>query len=94
MVVVTNQAWVAGQVREDTDGILAVEVLTGRQIDALLSYDELCQFSMRICFVSLTRPYANHLWRMVSINRLTLDDLVCLAIYRIRGWAGEEVARA
>ena len=94
VVVVTNQAWVAGQVHEDTDGILAVEVLTSRQIDALLSYDELCQFSMRICFVSLTRPYANHLWRMVSINRLTLDDLVCLAIYRIRGWAGEEVARA
>jgi len=94
VVVVTDQVWVAGQIREDTDGILGVEVLTGREIDALLSFYELNRFSPRICFVSLTRPYANHLWRMVGINGLTLDDLVCLSMYRIRGWVGEGVARA
>jgi hypothetical protein len=94
VVVVTDQVWLAGQIGEDIAGILAVEVLTGREIDALLSYYELCQFSARICFVSLTRPYANHLWRMVGINGLTLDDLVCLSMYRIRGWAGKGVARA
>ncbi|HTU30636.1 MAG TPA: hypothetical protein VMF07_14725 [Solirubrobacteraceae bacterium] len=94
VVVVTDQARVAEQIREDSDGILAVEVFTQRQIDALLSYYEMCQFSVRIFFVSLTRPYSNHLWRMAGIDRLTLDDLVCLAMYRIRGWAGGEVARA
>jgi len=93
VVVVTDQVWVAGQIGEDTDGILAVEVLADREIDALLSYYELCQFSARIFFVSLTRPYANHLWRMAGVNGLTLDDLVCLSMYRIRGWAGEGVAR-
>lgn len=94
VVVVTDQVWVAGQIGEDTDGILGVEVLTDREIDALLSYYELCRFSARIFFVSLTRPYANHLWRMAGVNGLTLDDLVCLSMYCIRGWAGEEVARA
>lgn len=93
VVVVTDQAWVAGRIGEDTDGILAVQILTDRESDALLSYYELCQFSPRIFFVSLTRPYANHLWRMAGVNGLTLDDLVCLSMYRIRGWAGEEVAR-
>jgi hypothetical protein len=94
VVVVTDQDWVIGQIGEDTDGILAVEVLTDREIEALLSYYELCQFSARVFFVSLTRPYSNHLWRMTGINGVTLDDLVCLSIYRIRGWTGQEVARA
>jgi hypothetical protein len=94
VVIVTDQARIVEQIGDDTQGILAVEVLTSRQIDALLSYYELCQFSVRVFFVSLTRPYPNHLWRMAGVNGLTHDDLVCLSMYRIRGWTGEEVARA
>jgi hypothetical protein len=94
VVIVTDQPSVVDRIGTGGEGILAVEVLTERQIDALLSFHELYQFSARIFFVSLTRPYSNQLWRMNGTNGLTLDDLVCLSMYRIRGWAGEAVAGA
>lgn len=94
VVVVTDQEWVAEQAGRQTDGVLAVEVLPNRDIERLLSFYELYQFTPRLFFVSLTRPYGNRLWQMVDVNGLTLDDLVCLSMYRIRGWAGQGVACA
>jgi hypothetical protein len=93
-VVITDQEWVAEQAGEQVDGVLAVEVLGSRAIEHLLSFYELYQFTPRLFFVSLTRPYGNRLWQMVGVNGLTLDDLVCLSMYRIRGWAGAGVTCA
>jgi len=89
IVVVTDQEWVAEQAGRQTDGVLAVEVLANREIEHLLSFYELYQFTPRLLFVSLARPYGNRLWQMVGVNGLTFDDLVCLSMYRIRGWAGQ-----
>lgn len=94
VVVVTDQEWVAEQAGEQADGVLAVEVLGSREIEHLLSFYELYQFTPRLFFVSLTRPYGNRLWQMVGVNGLTLDDLVCLSMYRIRGWVGPGVTCA
>ena len=94
VVVITDQEWVAEQARGETTGVLAVEVLQNREVEALLSFYELYQFTPRLFFVSLTRPYGNRLWQMVGVNGLTLDDLVCLSMYRIRGWAGQGVTCA
>ena len=94
VVVVTDQESVAEQAGRQTDGILAVEVLAHRDIEHLLSFYELYQFTPRLFFVSLTRPYGNRLWQMVGVNGLTLDDLVCLSMYRIRGWSGQGVSCA
>jgi hypothetical protein len=94
VVVVTDQEWVADQAGKETDGVLAVEVLANRDIEFLLSFYELYQFTPRLFFVSLTRPYGNRLWQMVDVNGLTLEDLVCLSMYRIRGWAGRGVTCA
>jgi len=94
VVVVTDQESVAEQAGNEIDGVLAVEVLPNREIEFLLSFYELYQFTPRLFFVSLTRPYGNRLWQMVGVNGLTLDDLVCLSMYRIRGWAGQGVACA
>jgi hypothetical protein len=91
VVVVTDQAWVAEQAGNEIDGVLAVEVLSSRDIEFLLSFYELYQFTPRLFFVSLTRPYGNRLRQMVGVNGLTLGDLVCLSMYRIRGWAGQGV---
>ena len=91
VVVVTDQEWVAEQASEEADGVLAVEVLADREVECLLSFYELYQFTPRLFFVSLTRPYGNRLWQMMGVNGLTLDDLVCLSMYRIRGWAGQGV---
>jgi hypothetical protein len=92
VVVVTDHESVAEQAGRQTDGILAVEVLGHRDIEHLLSFYELYQFTPRLFFVSLTRPYGNRLWQMVGVNGLTLADLVCLSMYRIRGWAGQGVS--
>jgi len=94
VVVVTDQESVAELAGRQADGILAVEVLADRDIEHLLSFYELYQFTPRLFFVSLTRPYGNRLWQMVGVNGLTLADLVCLSMYRIRGWAGQGVSCA
>lgn len=94
VVVATDQQWVVERAAEDPDGILAVEVLANRDVESLLSFYELYQFTPRLFFVSLARPYGNRLWQMVGVNGLTLDDLVCLSMYRIRGWAGQGVTCA
>ncbi|HTX12011.1 MAG TPA: hypothetical protein VME22_25545 [Solirubrobacteraceae bacterium] len=94
VVVVTDQAWVAERAGKETDGVLAVEIVGDREIEHLLSFYELYQFTPRLFFVSLTRPTENRLWRMVDVNGLTLDDLVCLSMYRIRGWGGHGVSCA
>ncbi len=94
VVVVTDQESVAEQAGRQTEGILAVEVLAHRDIEHLLSFYELYQFTPRLFFVSLTRPYGNRLWQMVGVNGLTLADLVCLSMYRIRGWSGQGVSCA
>ena len=94
VVIVTDQESVARQVGTATDGVLAVEVLANREIEFLLGFYELYQFTPRIFFVSLTRPYGNRLSQMVGVNGVTLDDLVCLSMYRIRGWAGQGVSCA
>lgn len=93
VIVVTDQAWVAERAARETDGILAVEVLPEREIEFLISFYELYQFTPRLFFVSLTRPSENRLSKIVGVRGLTLDDLVCLSMYRIRGWSGEGVAR-
>ncbi len=94
VVVVTDQEWVAEHGGKETDGVLAIVSLASREIDFLISFYELYQFTPRVFFVSLTRPYGNRLGRMVDVNGLTLDDLVCLSMYRIRGWAGGGLTRA
>lgn len=93
VVVVTDQAWVAEQASKETDGILGVEVLPELEIECLISFYELYQFTPRLFFVSLTRPSENRLWKMVGVRGLTLDDLVCLSMYRIRGWSAEGLTR-
>jgi hypothetical protein len=94
VVVVTDQESVAEQAGDQANGVVAVEVLGSREIEHLLSFYELYQFTPRLFFVSLTRPYGNRLSQMVGVNGLTLDDLVCLSMYRIRGWADPGVSCA
>lgn len=94
VVVVTDQEWVAERAGKRTDGILAVEFLAERDIEALISFYELYQFTPRLFFVSLTRPSENRLSKMVGVRGLTLADLVCLSMYRIRGWSGEALTHA
>jgi hypothetical protein len=94
VVVVTNQEWVAEEAGKETNGILAVEFLAEREIEFLISFYELYQFTPRLFFVSLTRPSENRIWKMVGVRDLTLEDLVCLSMYRIRGWSGKRLTRA
>jgi hypothetical protein len=93
VVVVTDQTWVAEEAGKQAHGVLAVELLTAREIEFLISFYELYQFTPRLFFVSLSRPSENRLWKMVGVNGLTLADLVCLSMYRIRGWSGEALTR-
>jgi hypothetical protein len=94
VVVVTDQEWLAEKAGKETDGVLGVELLSERDIEFLISFYELYQFTPRLFFVSLTRPSENRLAKMVGVRGINLDDLVCLSMYRIRGWSGKGLARA
>ncbi len=86
-VVVTSVAAVAGQARE-TAGVHAVDLVASRAVDGLIALAELGDFSPRIMIVSLDRPHGRRLRRLVGHGGVTLEDVVCVALLRIRNWVG------
>jgi hypothetical protein len=71
---------------ERPPGIVGTEAWTGRQIDALIAYYELHNFSDRFLIVSLTKPFGNGLHRLLGRQGVTKEDLVCLGCFRLRSY--------
>jgi hypothetical protein len=71
-------------------GIVGTESWTGRQIDALISYYELHNFSDRLLIVSLTKPFGNGLHRLLGRQGVNKEDLVCLGCLRLRSYGMAE----
>jgi hypothetical protein len=69
-----------------SEAILGTESWTERQIDALIAFFELHNFSDRLLIVSLTRPFGNGLHRLLGRQGVTKEDLVCLGCLRLRGY--------
>ena len=66
--------------------VVGSESWTGRQIDALIAYFELRNFSDRLLIVSLTKPFGNGLYRLLGRQGITKEDLVCLGCFRLRSY--------
>jgi hypothetical protein len=75
---------------ERPPGIVGTESWTGRQIDALISYYELHNFSDRLLIVSLTRPFGNGLHHLLGRQGVDKEDLVCLGCLRLRSYGMAE----
>lgn len=71
---------------ERLPGVVGIESWTGVQIDALLAYWELHNFSDRFLVVSLSRPFGNGLHHLVGRQGITKEDLVCLGCLRLRSY--------
>jgi hypothetical protein len=71
---------------EHPAGILRTEAWTERQIDALIAYYELHNFSDRFLIVSLSKPFGNGLHRLLGRQGITKEDLVCLGCFRLRSY--------
>ena len=54
--------------------------------DNILSFRELFNFSERFLIVSLTKPYGTELNKLLGVNGITKEDLVCLCNFLIRDW--------
>lgn len=67
-------------------GIVGSEAWTTAQIDALIAYYELHNFSDRFLIVSLTKPFGNGLHRLLGRQGITKEDLVCLGCFRLRSY--------
>jgi hypothetical protein len=86
-VVVTSVDAVAREAAR-TAGVHAVELLSPRAVDGLLALAELADFSPRIMIVSMDKPHGRRLRRLVGQRGVTLEDVVCVALLRIRSWSG------
>jgi hypothetical protein len=80
----------AGAVREPAAGVVGTESWTAREIDALIAYYELHNFSDRLLVVSLTKPFGNGLHRLLGRQGITKEDLVCLGCLRLRSYGTAE----
>jgi hypothetical protein len=80
-VVLTNNA------NEDfqSDRITVVDI-TQKDIENLLSYYEICNFSESFVLVSLKYPTGNDLSKTIGVNGVTKEDIVCLCIFCIRNF--------
>jgi hypothetical protein len=76
----------SGAAPERSAGIVATESWTARQIDALIAFYELHNFSDRLLIVSLTKPFGNGLHHLLGRQGVTKEDLVCLGCFRLRGY--------
>jgi hypothetical protein len=90
VVILTDKEWVMENAAAFSTGILAVDAVSEKEIDAMLSFFELYAFTERLLIVSLTRPYGSKLHNTVGIHGVTKEDLVCLCIFLIRDWLGAE----
>ena len=68
------------------DSIVGTESWTGRDIDALISFYELCSITDRLLIVSLTKPFGNGLHRLLGRHGVTKEDLVSLGCLRLRSY--------
>jgi hypothetical protein len=90
VIILTDKRRIIETARTYSDKILAVETVSEKEIDNLLSFFELYAFTERLLIVSLTRPYGSKLFNMAGIQGVTKEDLVCLCIYVIRDWKSAE----
>ena len=86
VVLVAEGSGGVGTAADRPPGIVGTESWTGRQIDALISYYELHNFSERLLIVSLTKPFGNGLHRLLGRQAITKEDLVCLGCFRLRSY--------
>ena len=90
VLILTDKEWIADSAGAYSDKILAVEMISEKEIDNLLSIYELYAFTERLLIVSLTRPYGRKLFITSGALGVTKEDLVCLCIFVIRDWKGAE----
>ncbi|MDR2132228.1 MAG: hypothetical protein LBP30_02655 [Clostridiales Family XIII bacterium] len=90
VVILTDRAWVLENAGAYSDKILALDEVTEREIDNLLSFFELYAFTERLLVVSLTKPFGNKLHKTLGAQGVTKEDLVCLCIFLIRDWTETE----
>jgi hypothetical protein len=76
----------SGDAPDRSPGIVGTESWTGRQIDALIAFYELCSITDRLLIVSLTKPFGNGLHRLLGRQGVTKEDLVSLGCLRLRSY--------
>jgi hypothetical protein len=91
VIILTNKEWVIKKAKDYSDGIIAVKNISEKDIDNLLSFYELYDFSERLLVVSLTKPFGRKLFGVKGVNGVTVEDLVCICIFLIRDWVSSEV---
>ena len=91
VLILTDQPWVLEHAPGCSEKLSAVRQVSEREIDNLLSFYEMYEFTERLLTVSLHRPYGRMVHKAVGIHGITKEDVVCICIYQIRDWKPAEV---
>jgi hypothetical protein len=91
VVILTSDAWVKENAKTYFGKISAVIDCSPKAADMLISFYEFYPFSERLLIVSLTKPYGSKAWRTVGVHGVTKEDMVCLGVFRMRGWTRTEM---
>jgi nitrate reductase beta subunit len=78
VIILTNQ-----NIKSDRYNVLNI---TENELNNLLSYYQICNFSESFVIVSLKLPLGNDLEKAISVNGITKEDVVCLSIFCIRSF--------
>jgi hypothetical protein len=90
VVILTDKTWIIENAETYSKQIIAVEKISKKEIDNLLSFYELYAFTERLCVVSLTKPFGSKLHNALGAEGVTKEDIVCLSIFLIRDWTNSE----
>lgn len=86
VLILTCDDWVHGNAESYSRSIRDVIKIDQKTEDQLLALIELYRFTERLLIVSLSKPFGRDLSKLIGINNITKQDIVCLCIFVIRNW--------
>ena len=92
VVILTDQPWVLEHAPGCSEKLIAIQRVSESEIDKLLSFYEMYEFTERLLTVLLCRPYGRMVHKAVGVHGITKEDVVCICIYQIRNWQPGEVS--
>jgi len=83
VVVLTNNKFVADNIKDYSKKIISVEECNDEQVTCLLSLYSLFHFDHRFRVVSLEKPHGRKAKSLIGVKGTTVEQLVAIGVYGI-----------
>ena len=82
IVILSSESVIFDAIPYFTSLNVMCHMLTDHDIDAIIKYYALYEFTSRLTIISLTRPYDTCGENLIGVKGVTKEDLLCFDIYR------------